>query len=342
MSTDLDAMRERVPYLGWWLEGQAGPTPGPVVFIWYATEDKGSGLFEVSTHASGLALARPQQWNEAKRLGLAAARGKIFLNSWQNGESHTLELPVEENPITTAEIRNAILEGLYRLYEAGFDESDITVDIDGVAVELRTSAKLVQRAIKYLYDNGLIEDFGTMGRNWSTGDIWLSTSGVDHFESVLQQGNQAILAQDIGVTSPGDETSAWDVFICHASEDKDEVARPLANALSERGLAIWYDEFSLSLGDSLRRSIDRGIAGSRYGIVILSPNFFAKEWPQIELDGLVTREVRSGKTILPVWHGVSKSDIERYSPSLADKVGVPTSKGLDVVVREILRVLRSG
>ncbi len=100
-----------------------------------------------------------------------------------------------------------------------------------------------------------------------------------------------------------DETSRWDVFIAHATEDKDSVARPLASILRGAKLKIWYDEFTLSLGDSLRRSIDNGLARSRYGVVILSPDFFAKTWPQRELDGLVAREAKQ-KIVLPVWHNV--------------------------------------
>lgn len=69
----------------------------------------------------------------------------------------------------------------------------------------------------------------------------------------------------------------WDAFICHASEDKESFVRPLAEELSRRGLRIWYDEFTLKVGDSLRKSIDRGLAESDYGIVVLSPNFFQKK-----------------------------------------------------------------
>jgi len=130
----------------------------------------------------------------------------------------------------------------------------------------------------------------------------------------------------------------WDIFICYASEDKDAVARPLAGALTRAGLKVWYDEFSLRLGDSLRRSIDNGLRESRYGVVILSPNFFAKEWPQKELDGLAALEIGGMKKILPVWHNVTRDDILRYSPMLAGRVAVSTSKGLDVVVREIIRL----
>lgn len=131
----------------------------------------------------------------------------------------------------------------------------------------------------------------------------------------------------------------WDVFISHAWEDKEAIARPLANALAKAGLRVWYDELTLTLGDSLRRSIDRGLAESKYGIVILSPQFFAKSWPQRELDGLTAREVSSGKTILPVWHNVTREDVEQFSLILADKLGVSTAGGLDNVVREILRVV---
>lgn len=134
----------------------------------------------------------------------------------------------------------------------------------------------------------------------------------------------------------------WDVFISHAAEDKEEVARPLAHALRDAGYRVWYDEFALSLGDSLVRSIDRGLAESRYGIVIVSPRFLAKDWPRRELEGLVTREIGRGKVVLPVWHGVTREQIERYSPPLADRLGVSTGHGLGQVVAQVRQVLDGG
>lgn len=133
----------------------------------------------------------------------------------------------------------------------------------------------------------------------------------------------------------------WDVFICHAKEDKAEVARPLANALKSRGLDVWYDEFSLKLGDSLRRTIDRGLAKSKYGVVILSQNFFDKEWPQKELDALVEREVQSRrKIVLPIWHKVDVKTVAKFSPLLADKVAASTSERIDVVADKILGIIQ--
>lgn len=131
----------------------------------------------------------------------------------------------------------------------------------------------------------------------------------------------------------------WDVFISHASEDKEAFVRELANKLSTSGLKVWYDEFTLTLGDSLRRSIDHGLSNSRYGIVVLSQSFFSKEWPQRELDGLVTMEISSGKLILPIWHNVSKEDVTAFSPILADRLAVSSEKGIDIVAKEVMAAI---
>lgn len=113
--------------------------------------------------------------------------------------------------------------------------------------------------------------------------------------------------------SSAESPSNFDAFISHATEDKEDLVRPLADALISAGYKIWYDEFQLKVGDSLRRSIDRGLAASRFGILILSPSFFAKQWPQYELDGLVSKEMEGGKVILPIWHKVSKAEVMGYS-----------------------------
>ena len=91
----------------------------------------------------------------------------------------------------------------------------------------------------------------------------------------------------------------YDFFICHASEDKESFVRHLAETLEAKGARVWYDEFTLSIGDSLRREIDRGLASSQFGVVVLSEAFFKKEWPQRELDGLVTLETQGRSRILP-------------------------------------------
>jgi hypothetical protein len=129
----------------------------------------------------------------------------------------------------------------------------------------------------------------------------------------------------------------WDLFISHASEDKDDVAEPLTTLFENQGLKVWFDKSTLTVGDSLRRSIDHGLANCRFGLVILSPHFFEKEWTKKELDGLVASEDGSEKKILPVWHNVTRKQVAAFSLTLADKLGVSTSKGLDHVATEIMR-----
>jgi hypothetical protein len=135
----------------------------------------------------------------------------------------------------------------------------------------------------------------------------------------------------------------YDAFISHASEDKDDLVRPLAEKLKEAGLSIWYDEFNLTVGDSLRRSIDRGLANSRFGIVVLSPAFFAKNWPQYELDGLVAKEQVGGKVVLPLWHKVSKDEVMARSPTLADRVALNTAMyTIEELAQKLSSVLKEG
>ena len=117
----------------------------------------------------------------------------------------------------------------------------------------------------------------------------------------------------------------YDVFISHASEDKDAVARPLAEALRNNGLSVWYDEFELRIGDSLRRKIDKGIANSNFGVIVISRDFISKGWTNYELDGLITCAVNGEQTMLPVWHNITKREVINYSPSLADKLARSTT-----------------
>lgn len=133
----------------------------------------------------------------------------------------------------------------------------------------------------------------------------------------------------------------FDVFISHASDDKESVVRNLANALAAEGLRVWYDEFTLRIGDSLRQKIDRGLAASRVGLVVLSPSFISKGWPNYELDGIVARSVSGEQILLPIWHDITKQQVIDYSPSLADKVARCTgTHTVEEIAAEIADLLR--
>jgi hypothetical protein len=132
----------------------------------------------------------------------------------------------------------------------------------------------------------------------------------------------------------------FDVFISHATEDKEEFVRHLAAELARLGLKVWFDEWTLTIGDSLRQKIDEGLMASSYGVVVLSRNFFAKRWPQTELDGLFAREMAGRKVILPIWHNVTREDVLQFSPILAGKLAAPTDEGVEAVAAKIYAAVR--
>lgn len=132
----------------------------------------------------------------------------------------------------------------------------------------------------------------------------------------------------------------YDAFISHAFEDKEDLVRPLVSELRKYDLRIWFDELTLRVGDSLRASIEAGLAESEFGIVVFSHAFFSKHWPPAELNALFAREMQGTKVTLPVWHGLTHEDLLRYAPIQADKFAANSSDGIRAVARKLVDVIR--
>ncbi len=131
----------------------------------------------------------------------------------------------------------------------------------------------------------------------------------------------------------------WDIFISHASEDKRSAALPLAEALRQAGLRIWIDASEIQIGDSLRQRINEGLAKSRYGLVILSPNFLRKSWPKDELQALLAQEEAGEKVVIPVRYNISQQEITQNYPLIADRISLTLEDGQDYVVDQIIRLV---
>jgi hypothetical protein len=152
-----------------------------------------------------------------------------------------------------------------------------------------------------------------------------------------------VVAQQVPIAGSDSMLPSYDVFVSHASEDKESFVRPFAEKLLAAGVTPFYDEMTLVWGDSLRRRIEEGLARSRFGVVVLSKNFFAKEWPQRELDGLVQLEIQGQARILPIWHEISKDEVTRFSPMLADKLALSTALlTVDEIVAKLVEVSGKG
>ena len=173
----------------------------------------------------------------------------------------------------------------------------VTVDMQGLSGQTRSSVRVLPNPLPEIREDSLS-----------------SMPSLVRQETVAERGPQDV------------DTRQFDVFISYASEDRRFVTE-LVDALQAGGLSVWFDGSELRIGDNLRRKVDAGLANSTFGIVVLSHAFFDKEWPQYELDGLVTRDIERGdeQVILPIWHGITKAEVIKRSPSLATKLARSTA-----------------
>mgnify|MGYP001354012023 CR=1 FL=1 len=138
------------------------------------------------------------------------------------------------------------------------------------------------------------------------------------------------LIKDKIVRNTNDQLSSdekYDVFISHAWEDKESFVQELVNEMESNGLKVWYDTDRIKWGDSLREHIDNGLKKSRYGIVVLSPDYISekKYWTKAEMNALFQLESVNGKVVLPIWHNLTKKEVLEYSPIIADKKAMTTA-----------------
>ena len=134
----------------------------------------------------------------------------------------------------------------------------------------------------------------------------------------------------------------YDCFISNASEDKDDFVKPLVEALQKLGLKVWYDEFELRWGNSLRKTIDKGLVNSTCGVVVLSHNFFNKDWPQTELDALHTiKDYRGQDLIIPIWHNITKKEVAEYSPIIASLFAGKSTENVEVICKNIFKIVNA-
>lgn len=219
-----------------------------------------------------------------------------------------------------------------------------------IAPQVTVDEILSSQLLTRLYERDEIES--TLNHWFRKGIVEISTfNGTnildptmdEHVDDLINQYDwEEVLESTKELLSNALTTEKRDVFICHASEDKENLVRPLAEALIQENITVWYDEFELTIGDSLRRKIDNGIGMSRYGVVVLSKAFFNKNWPQHELDGLFEKEMATGeKVVLPIWHDIDKDEVMKYSTPLAGRYAISSNEGLEKITAEIKKVIKT-
>jgi hypothetical protein len=130
------------------------------------------------------------------------------------------------------------------------------------------------------------------------------------------------------------------LFISHASEDKAVFVRTLASELEKRGVEIWYDEFELKPGDSIRDGIDRGLSSCDSGLCVFSHRYFTKKWTKDELGAIFAKEsIAKANLLIPIWLDLTYEDMVSIAPMLADRKAIQASDGIVSVTKQILQVL---
>lgn len=131
----------------------------------------------------------------------------------------------------------------------------------------------------------------------------------------------------------------YDVFVSHAWEDKEDFVDELVDEMRKLDIKVWYDTNKLKWGDSMREKIDKGLSKSRFGVVVLSPDYIREDkyWTKAELNGLFQVETINGKTILPIWHKLTKKQVTEYSPIIADRKALTTA---DYTAEEMAKTLK--
>jgi hypothetical protein len=283
---------------------------------------------DVALAAQGLGYAREFNARVHLDFGAHASFASVLLPP----------LPIEEiEPIVQALLRDS--KSLVRLEGS----SNLTLprglpSMAGTKMLVVREGNLIHVS-QHTLDGPVVNDHDLM----FTGRIYIySQQDID--QSVQERLRTFALEQNMTVSFRGPAYAAQVdkmlkpiAFISHDSRDKDEIARPLAQGLQQLGVPVWYDEYSLHVGDSLRESIEAGLRATRFCILVLTPNFLSKGgWPKREYDTAFTRElIENVHLFLPVWHEVTKQDVFEYSPILADRVGVPWSDGVEQVCRKL-------
>ena len=162
-------------------------------------------------------------------------------------------------------------------------------------------------------------------------------------KTAMKNENLNVQVRDLNYCNERNKVEIPLAFISHDNRDKELVASKIAGELQNRMCSVWYDEYSLKLGDNLRESIEKGLKECKKCVLILSPNFLSNTgWTKTEFNTIFTREIiETRNLVLPIWAGVNKKEIYEYCPILVDRVGVNWDKGLEFVVSKIQQAIIS-
>lgn len=136
-------------------------------------------------------------------------------------------------------------------------------------------------------------------------------------------------------------TKPYHVFISYATEDE-AYAKELATSLQWLGLSVWFAPIALQIGGKLLDSINAGLIASQYGLLLISPTYIEKRWTSYELDVLHRQHIEQDKKLLPIWHGISKQQLDGWNPGLSGIIALQSTEGAGNIAKKIAHVVYQG
>lgn len=141
------------------------------------------------------------------------------------------------------------------------------------------------------------------------------------------------------VEAVGPRAESYDLFLCHAWDDRRETATELHDLLETEDVSVWFSERDIVLGQPFMREIDKGLAKTRIGLVLITPAFLRR----IESGGVSEKELSellARDLLIPVAHGVTYDEIRAISPLLGSRNGLSTDEdSLEVIAKKIAELV---
>jgi hypothetical protein len=226
-------------------------------------------------------------------------------------------------------------EELIQLIAAGHDQKQKRVPLDGLYEQVCADRDAFDRAIRILISEKLIHESTEHGGPKLTEKGWLAAeAAIAATGPVLTSRNAA---KPVGTVAPA--APQFHFFVSYAGEDRPMV-KELVKSLTSQDQTVWWDKGQIKLGDRLTAKIEEGLRLSRYGLVIVSPHFVAKRWPEAEIRAFAHRAINTGqKVILPVLYDLTHEQFAATYPLLADIVSTTFTGDYDTLVNEIVEAV---
>lgn len=176
------------------------------------------------------------------------------------------------------------------------------------------------------------------GGSSSSKPSWSKTSSSLTYTS--NQVTSLMPVREVIEKKASEQPDLRDVFLCHAWDDRKDAAKQLHDLLEASGVKVWFSEKDLGLGVPMMRAIDRGLANSKIGLVLVTPALLSR----LPKEGVADKELSTllaGNRLIPIVHNTTYDDLRNISPMLASRSGLDTSEDTMSIVAEKIAELVS-